>query len=294
METFLNCVLPGLSLGFVYALIALGFVLIYKCAGIFNLALGEMVMFGAYIFYAFAVLAALPLWLGILLTLAVGVGLGWFIERVLTRPLIGQPLLGLVVMTLCLGGILAGVMVLGWGADALILPRILPAGGWRVAGTMISWNYFAFTAISLILLGALLYFFRYSRLGLSMMAISEDQQAAQSLGISVSTIVRASWIIAILTAIIGGILFTQITTAHYAQVSIGLFAICVALLGGMESITGVILAGVIVGLVQGLSIGYLDPFVPGSSGEVVIFVIMIFILLFRPYGLFGWEIIERV
>ena len=281
-------------MGFVYALIALGFVLIYKCTGIFNLALGEMVMFAAYLVFAFSVLAKLPIGLGILVTLVVALIMGWLIERLLTRPLIGQPILALLMMTLCLGGLLTGIMILGWGSDPLILPRIFPSGGVYMAGTMVSWSYFAFLGISLALLGALLYFFRYSRLGLSMMAISEDQQAAQSLGVSVNMIVRTSWIIAVLTATIGGILLTQITTAHYGQTGIGFIAIAVALLGGLESIPGVIIGGVIVGLIQGLCSGYIDPLVPGSFAEVSIFVIMALVLLLRPYGLFGWERIERV
>jgi branched-chain amino acid transport system permease protein len=294
MDTFLNCALPGLSLGFVYALIALGFVLIYKCTGIFNLALGEMVMFGAYVLFAVSVMAKLPLGLGIVITLVIGIAFGWLIERLLTRPLIGQPLLALLMMTLCLGSILTGVMILGWGSSCLTLPGMFPSGGVYIAGTMVSWCYFAFIAVSVALLGALLYFFRYSRLGLSMMAISEDQQAAQSLGISVNTIVRASWIIGVLVATIGGILLTQITSAHYTQTGIGFIAIAVALLGGLESIPGVIIGGIAVGLIQGLCGGYIDPLVPGSFAEVSIFLVMLLVLLVRPYGLFGWERIERV
>ena len=294
LAKFISFALPGLSIGLVYALIALGFVLIYKCTGIFNLALGEMVMFGAYILFALSVMAKLPIGLGILFTLALAIVLGMLIERLLTRPLIGQPILSLLMVTLCLGCILTGTMILGWGSKHLILPSLFPSGGASVAGTTISWDYFGFLAVTAALFLALLYFFRYSRIGLSMMATSEDQQAAQSLGISVKQILRTSWIIAVLVASIGGILFTQITTAHYYQTGIGITAVAVALLGGLESIPGVIIAGLIVGLLQGLSVGYLDPFIPGTSREVIIFIIMMLVLLIRPYGLFGWERIERV
>jgi len=287
-------IIPGLSRGLVYALIALGFVLIYKCTGIFNLALGEMMVFGGYLTYFFSVQLGVPLWGGVILAIIVAGGIGVITDRLCIRPLIGQPPFAMVMVTLALGSIIVATIILCWGSDTLIVPRLFPAGGISIVGSTIGWDYIGFGAVSLVLLIGLLAFFRYSRIGLSMMAISEDQQAAQALGVSVKRIVQVAWVIGITTAFIGGIMLTSLTSVQYGQASIGLIGIAVALLGGLQSMGGVIIGGLLVGLVQGLSAGYIDPHVPGSFQEVSAYILMILILLFRPYGFFGWERIERV
>ena len=287
-------IIPGLSRGLVYALIALGFVLIYKCTGIFNLALGEMMVFGGYLTYFFSVQLGVPLWGGVILAIIVAGGIGVITDRLFIRPLIGQPPFAMVMVTLALGSIIVATIILCWGSDTLVVPRLFPAGGISIVGSTIGWDYIGFGAVSLVLLIGLLAFFRYSRIGLSMMAISEDQQAAQALGVSVKRIVQVAWVIGITTAFIGGIMLTSLTSVQYGQASIGLIGIAVALLGGLQSMGGVIIGGLLVGLVQGLSAGYIDPHVPGSFQEVSAYILMILILLFRPYGFFGWERIERV
>jgi len=287
-------IIPGLSRGLVYALIALGFVLIYKCTGIFNLALGEMMVFGGYLTYFFSVQLGVPLWGGVILAIIVAGGIGVITDRLCIRPLIGQPPFAMVMVTLALGSIIVATIILCWGSDTLVVPRLFPAGGISIVGSTIGWDYIGFGAVSLVLLIGLLAFFRYSRIGLSMMAISEDQQAAQALGVSVKRIVQVAWVIGITTAFIGGIMLTSLTSVQYGQASIGLIGIAVALLGGLQSMGGVIIGGLLVGLVQGLSAGYIDPHVPGSFQEVSAYILMILILLFRPYGFFGWERIERV
>lgn len=286
--------IPGVTTGFVYALIALGFVLIYKCAGVFNLALGEMVMFAPYLLFATTAMMKLPTWIGIVLTLVCLGAIGLVTERIFTRPLIGQSLLSMVMMTLALGTLLRGVMILGWGSDEILIRSLFPSGGVSVAGTVITWDFFGFMFFSLLLLGAMTIFFRYSRTGLAMMVVSEDQQAAQALGLSVTRIMAISWVVAAITAAIGGILLTSITTAHYEQVGLGMTAIAVALLGGLESIPGVIVGGLLIGVIQGLAVGYIDPYVPGSFREVSVYIVLMLVLLIRPHGLFGWERIERV
>ncbi|MBC8274073.1 MAG: branched-chain amino acid ABC transporter permease [Chloroflexi bacterium] len=287
-------IIPGLSRGLVYALIALGFVLIFKCTGIFNLAVGEMMVFGGYLCYFFSVQLGVPLWGAVVLTV-IGAGVvGLITNRLFIRPLIGQPVIAMVFITLALGSIIIGTIVLLWGSATLFVPRLFPAGGISILGSTLGWNYIGFGVVSLVLLIGLLAFFRYSRIGLSMMAISEDQQAAQALGVSVKRIVMVAWVIGITTAAIGGIMLTSLTSVQYGQATLGLIGIAVALVGGLQSMGGVIIGGLLVGLVQGLSAGYIDQYVPGSVQEVSAYIVMMLVLLLRPHGFFGWERIERV
>lgn len=287
-------IIPGLSRGLVYALIALGFVLIFKCTGIFNLALGEMMVLGGYLCYFFCVQLGVPLWGAVGLTVITVGAVGLITNRLFIRPLIGQPVFAMVMVTLALGSLIIATIILIWGSATLFVPRLFPAGGISILGSMLGWNYIGFGVVSLILLIGLLAFFRYSRIGLSMMAISEDQQAAQALGVSVKRIVMVAWVIGITTAAIGGIMLTSLTSVQYGQAALGLIGIAVALVGGLQSMGGVIIGGLMVGLVQGLSAGYIDQYVPGSFQEVSAYIVMMLVLLLRPHGFFGWERIERV
>jgi len=287
-------IIPGISKGLVYALIALGFVLIYKCTGIFNLAMGEMMIMGGYLCYMFSIQLGVPLWGAVVLTIAAAAGIGMATDRLFIRPLIGQNIIAMVLVTLALASIVVAIIILVWGSETLFVPRLFPQGGIAIIGTTLEWNYIGFGVVSLLLLAGLLLFFRYSRLGLSMMAISEDQQAAQALGVSVKRIVQVAWVIGLVTATIGGIMLTSLTSVQYGQAALGLIGIAVALVGGLQSMGGVIIGGLLVGFVQGVSAGYIDPHVTGSFQEVSAYIVMMLVLLLRPHGFFGWERIERV
>jgi branched-chain amino acid transport system permease protein len=291
---FFAYIIPGLSKGLLYALIALGFVLIYKCTGIFNLAMGEMMMLGGYLLYFFAVQLTLPLWVGVILTVAAAAVIGFVTNHLFIRPLIGQPVIAMVLVTLALGSIIIAVIILLWGSQTLFVPKLFPDGGIDVMGSTLQWNYLGYAFVSAVLLVGLLLFFHYSRFGLSMMAISEDQQAAQALGVSVKGIVMIAWILGIITAALGGIMLTSLTSVQYGMAVLGLIGMAVAMVGGLQSLGGVIIGGLVVGLIQGLSQGYLDQYLPGSLQEVSAYVVMMLILLLRPEGFFGWKRIERV
>lgn len=286
--------MPGLSKGLIYALIALGFVLIYKCTGIFNMAIGEMMVLGGYLAYLFTVQLGLPLWAGVTLSVVSACIVGIITYWLFVRPLIGQPIIAMIISTLAIGSVVTGCIILAWGSQTLFVPRLFPAGGINIMGSLLEWNYIGFGVTSLVLLAGLLLFFQYSRFGLSMMAISEDQQSAQALGVSVKRIIMAAWILGIVTAAIGGIMLTSITSVQYGQASLGLIGIAVALVGGLQSLGGVIIGGLLIGLVQGLTAGYLDQYAPGSLQEISAYIVMMLVLLLRPQGFFGWERIERV
>lgn len=298
METqitqLLTYIIPGISKGLVYALIALGFVVIYKCTGIFNLALGEMMVVGGYVLYYFAVQLGLSVWIALILAVITVVIIGVITNRLFIRPLIGQAPMTMVISTLALGAIIIASIILLWGSQTLYVPKLFPDGGITIMGSVLQWNYLGFGLVSLVILVGLLLFFRYSRFGLSMMAISEDQQSAQALGISVKNIIQMAWILGFVTAAIGGMMLTSLTSVQYGQSVMGLIGIAVAILGGLQSLGGVIIGGLIIGLIQGLVSGYLDPYMPGSLQDVSAYIVMMIILLFRPHGFFGWERIERV
>ncbi|MEW6033264.1 MAG: branched-chain amino acid ABC transporter permease [Chloroflexota bacterium] len=294
MSEMLSYLIPGVMTGFVYALIALGFVLIYKCSGVLNLAQGELVIIGAYMFYALSAQAGLPAGVGIVGTLLLAIGLGFLVERLVMRPLIGQPILAVILVTLAVAGLLRGIMILVWGPDTLSLPRLFPLGGVDFLGVSISYAHLFFVLVSVVLFAVLFLFFRYSQRGLSMMAVADDQQASQSVGVRVTMVLAMAWAIAALVSATGGILLTSITGVHYSAVGIGLRAIAVVLAGGLESVGGVLIAGPLIGAMEGISAGYLDPLVGGGMRDVTAFVVLILVLMIRPYGLFGWKRIERV
>ena len=294
MSELLSYVIPGIANGSVYSLIALGFVLIYKCSGVLNLAQGELVIIGGYIFYLFTAQLGLPLWAGFLATFLFAMILGVAIERLALRPLLGQPLLALIIVTLVIGGLLKGVMMLGWGAETLSLPTLFPTGGIELVGILLSYEHIAFFIVSIVIGAALLLFFRYSRTGVEMMGTADDSQVTQSLGINVKGILTLSWVIACMVSALGGILMTSITGVHYTGVAIGMRALAVVLLGGLESLGGVLIAGPLIGVIEFVTAGYIDPIVGGGFRDVVPFVVMILALLIRPYGFFGWKRIERV
>jgi branched-chain amino acid transport system permease protein len=291
---FFIYLIPGISKGLVYALIAMGFVLIYKCTGIFNLAIGEMMVLGGYLLFFLSVQLGLPLWAGVILSIVLACVVGYVTNILFIRPLIGQSTNSTVLVTLAIASIITAVIILIWGSQTLYVPKLFPEGGIHIVGAIFQWNYIGFGGVSLVLLGGLILFFKYSRFGLSMMAISEDQQSAQALGVSVKRIVMLAWILGVTTAVIGGIMLTSLTSVQYGQSTLGLIGIAVAMVGGLQSVGGVIIGGLLVGLVQGLSAGYLDQFFPGSLQDVSAYVVMMIILLLRPHGFFGWERIERV
>ena len=294
MTEFLTYIVPGIAQGFVYIVVGLGFVLLWKCSRIANLGIGELVVLGAYMFYAFRVQLGLPILVAFLGVIVFGVILGLVIGRFVMRPLIGQGLMPVAFSTLAIASVLSGIMILTWGAGVLKLPLIFPSGGIDIGSVAISNTHVAFLATGLAAFIVLTIYFKYFRFGLSMMATADDQQLAQGTGIKVSNVVSVSLVLAIVLATIGGILLTSITGIHYSATGFGMIAVWVALVGGLESFGGLVVAGLLVGAFQGVSAGYLDPLTGGGFSEIAAYVLMVIVLLIRPYGLFGWKKVERV
>jgi branched-chain amino acid transport system permease protein len=295
MIFFLQLVVTGFSLGMVYALIAIGFVIILKCSDAFNLAQGHFVLIGGYLGYTFLVLFHLPIWLAIVLAIASAAIMGLLIERLTIRPLIGKSDLAVIMMTIALSVVLEGLVMLIWGGEYKTYHNVLPTFALKVGQISVPPESLIGLVVSLVSVAILMFVFKYTKIGLAMRATAEDLRVVQSLGIRATTVYSVSWAIASVVGVIGGILLGGVSGVSIPLAEIGLKALAVVLLGGANSIGGAILAGIILGILENLAAGYLDPLLPGGGlAQVFPFVVMIIVLIFRPYGLFGAVRIERI
>ncbi len=294
MNTFFQLLLSGVMMGVIYSLIALGVVLIYKSSSIFNFAQGEFLMFGGYIFWFFLVRYHLPLWACFFCLFIFCVLLGVSVERIFLRPLVGQPLLSPVIMTFGLAIMIRGIVIMIWGSDWQMLPEIFPEQPLRIGKIVLSVQLVDSFFVTLIFVGVLACFFQFTRKGLAMRAVAESHPVAQSMGISLTAVLAQSWIISAIVAGVGGFLLGSINGINVALSDLGLKAIPVMLIGGLESIPGAIIAGPIIGVFENLASGYLDPLVGGGLNQVIPYIILILVLLIKPQGIFGLKHIERI
>lgn len=290
MITFFQLLISGLSVGFVYGLIAVGFVLIFKSSQIFNFAQGEMVMVGAFLVWSFLNMGIPPVLAIILVMILVGLA-GYGLERFPLRPMIGQPIMATLMTTLGLAVFLKGLALLLWSDKIGIkYPTIIAEKTFSILGIPISNVTLGIFLFGLILVVLLSLFFNFSRTGLHMRAAAESHQLAQSMGIKVTQAIAQSWAIAAIVATVGGFLLGYIRGIDIGLIEIGMIAIAAALVGGLESFKGAVLGGLIMGVAQTFTGGYIGY----GLKEVVPFLIMVLVLIFKPYGLFGLVKIERV
>jgi branched-chain amino acid transport system permease protein len=295
MTFFLQLIITGFAQGMVYALIAIGFVIILKCSEVFNIAQGHFVLIGGYLGWTFLVPLGLPAWAALLAAIAVAIIMGLLIERLMLRPMVGQPVLAVVMMTIALSTVLGGLATLLWGAEYKAYHGLLPTITMKVGKIGIPSESLIGLIVSIVCVALLMLLFRYTKIGLAMRATAEDLQVVQSMGIKATTVYAVSWIIASVVGVIGGILLGGVSGANMDLALVGLKAFAVVLLGGVNSIGGSIVAGIILGMLENVAAGYLDPILPGGGlAQVFPFFVMIIVLVFRPHGLFGLAHIERV
>ena len=294
MTEALQLTISGLAVGMVYALIALGFVVVWKSSGVANLALGQLVLVSSWFTYGVLVEAGLPLWVGFPLVLIFAPILGWLIERVVLRPLIAQPILSLITVTLGVAYFLEGLVVFIWPMSVAALPRLFPSEPVHIAGAVVSQEYLWVAGISLLVFAILSVFYRYHKMGIAMRATADDQLAVQACGVPVTRIFSSSWIFACMVAAVGGVLVSSIGGITYGLVETGLKSFSVVILGGLDSFTGAIVAGPIIGLAESLGGGYLSPVTWPGVKDIIPFVVIMIVVLVRPYGMFGEARIERI
>jgi branched-chain amino acid transport system permease protein len=295
MEFFLQLVLNGLVIGSIYALVGMGFVIIYKSSSILNVAQGEFLMLGAYVCLAVFTGLRVPFAIAFALTLAFSALLGVLMERILLRPMIGEPIISVIMLTLGLASVLRAIVQAIWGTDTRPYPDLFPTAPVQIGPLPVSQGYLFSVASVAVLLVLFSLFFKYTRAGIAMRATAFSQQVALSMGISVKRMFALAWSIAAVVSAVGGVLLGGVRGGVDGAFALfGLKVIPVVILGGLDSVGGAIVGGFIMGILENLSGGYLDPIFGGGVKEVAPFIALVAILTFRPYGLFGKVKIERV
>jgi branched-chain amino acid transport system permease protein len=284
----------GLMIGLMYALIALGFVLVYKATDAINFAQGEFVMFAAFIAAAGAYVADLPFWLCALLAVVCMVAFGFGLERVVLRPLIGRPVVAVIMATIGIAALLRGfsTLVFGAGTRAIVMP--VSDEPIYLGPVILPPVQLVSAAISLAFLAAFTWFFLRTRMGVAMRAVADSQQVAMAMGINVPRYFALAWAMAGVVSALGGVVWGAMLGVDNQLALVGLKVFPVVILGGLDSILGAVIGGLIVGVVENLAAGYLDPYVGGGTKDFAPYVLMIAVLMIRPYGLFGKPQIERV
>jgi branched-chain amino acid transport system permease protein len=297
MSYFFQLVTSGIVVGSIYALSGLGFVLIYKSSRVLNLAHGQFISLGAFITYALTVGAHIPIYISFLLSLIITFLLAMSVERIFLRRLIGEPIISVIMVTIGLMSILDGLIYLTpFGTENFSFPEFLPKAPIAMGGVSISWTQLVGVIITVILIAGFSWFFKKSTLGISMRAVSDDQMASMSIGISIPRVFGLAWAAAGFSAAAAGGIIANITGLNFdTLVSFGIIVFPVVILGGLDSIFGAVVAGVILGLIQQFAAGYLDGLwgLFGTANLVPWFILLI-ILLIKPHGLFGIHEIERV
>ena len=296
MQYLLQLVISGLVIGSIYSAVALGFVIIYKATRVVNFAQGELLMVGAYVCYAFLVQMHVPFGVALLLTILFSMVLAMLIERLILRPMIGEPVISIIMVTIGLSLVLRSAVSVVWGTDIRVYePKLFPQETISLAGVPVSLEFVWCFVLSLFLLAVFSVFFKYSKAGVAMRATAFNQQVAQSMGISVKHIFALSWVISAVVSGIGGVLIGNINGINNTLYHFGLKVFPATILGGLDSILGAALGGMIIGVLENLSDGLCNTYFDLSGvKEVAPYIILVVILMIKPYGLFGTKEIERV
>ena len=284
----------GIMIGLMYALIALGFVLIYKATDAINFAQGEFVMFAGFIAAGAAALGGLSFWISAALAILGMVALGFGLERVVLRPLIGRPVIAVVMATIGLAAVLRGVAVLLFGAGTRAI--VMPVGDAPLflGPVMLPPVQLVGAGVSIVFLAGFTWFFLKSRIGIAMRAVADSQQVAMAMGINVRRYFALAWAMAGVVSALGGVVWGAMLGIDNQLALVGLKVFPVVILGGLDSIIGAVVGGLIVGIVENFAAGYFDPIVGGGTKDFAPYVLMIAVLMVRPEGIFGRRRIERV
>ena len=282
--------LAGIGTGGLYALTGLAFVLIYKATRVVNIAIGEMLMIGAYVFFAFSAGMGLPIWAAIAGTLVASALIGALIERTVIRPMLGESPISSFMVTVGLASILVGLVELVWTADQQRLPEFMPQKHIPIGEALVSAKVFWGFLVAAVLSAAVLLLFRYWRGGVALRATASDQTAAYSVGIAVPRVFSLAWAAAAVIAAVAGIVVGSIGGLSSAMGAFGLSVLVVVIFGGRDSVLGALVGGIIVGVVEALAGFYLG----GEYKLLATFALLVLVLLVRPYGLFGTHEIERL
>ena len=281
----MQLLLAGVAQGCVYALVALGFVLIYKATETVNFAQGDLMMLGGFFALTASVIMGWPYWATILFAVAAMAVVGMLIERIVLRPVLGQPAFTVVMITIGVGYMLRGLvtMVPGWGTDTYTFPTPFADGTFKVGEVIFAVQQVAVILMTAALVAGLYFFFRYSKLGVAMQATSQNQLAAAYMGIPVRRVNMMIWGLSAGVAAFAGILLAPVTFVHSNMGFIGLKAFPAAVVGGFGSVPGAIVGGLIIGVVEAFAGRYM----PEGFKDIAAYVVVLAVLLVKPSGIFG-------
>ncbi len=286
--------LNGASIGLMYSLIALGFVLVYKATDAINFAQGEFVMLAGLIAALVAGIEGAPLIAAVLAALAVMIGFSFGLERVVLRPLLGRPVVSVIMATIGLAAILRGLAPVIFGGETRALPLPIGDEPISIGAASLPPIQVAGAILAILFFLASNWFFKKSRMGVAMRAVADNQQVAQAMGINVERYFALAWAMAGIVSALGGVVWGSMLGVDVHLALVGLKVFPVVILGGLDSIGGALVGGLIIGIVENLAAGYLDPYVGGGTKDFAPYVLMIVVLMVRPYGIFGKRKIERV
>ena len=293
MRYFLELSVNGAVTGALYALAALSFVVVYKATRIMNFALGEFVMFAT----GLAAAGANAMGLALVPALAFA-GVGMFavaagFNRFVLRHLIGRPVIGMIMITIGFGAVLRAVAAFLFSGVPRDIDLPLPGGTLVVGGMLLSPSELAAAAVALVLIGAVSWFFARTRTGVALRCVADDNQAALAMGIDVGAAFTLAWGLAGVVAVAAGVLWTYSTGGGFNMVLVGLKVFPIVIIGGLDSIAGVIVGAMLIGWIEAVAAGYVDPVMGGGFSHVTAYVLLIAMLLVRPWGLFGREAVDR-
>jgi branched-chain amino acid transport system permease protein len=296
IDTFLiQLLINGVIVGALYGVVAMSFVLIYKASQVVNFAQGELILVGAWVCWWLMVQHQVPFLWAMLLTFGFMLVLGVLLQVVVLRPLIGEPIISVIMVTIGLSIVFQALMKWMFGVFAQPFPPVFQTQTVRLGGIEMQTVYLMSLGISLLLMAAFGVFFKYSKHGLAMRATAFDQQVAQSLGISVKNVFAMAWAISALVSAVAGVTVGIVNGVSSALSFYGIKVFPAVILGGLDSIVGAVIGGLIVGLLENIA-QYVDGQYLhwGNLYEIAPFYVLIIILMIKPYGLFGTKDIERV
>ena len=292
---FLQLLINGVIVGMLYGVVAMCFVLIYKSTQVVNFAQGEFVVLGAWVCLALVLNSGLPFWAAFLFTLVFMTLFGIIVQVVLLRPLVGEPVISVIMATIGLSIFMQALMNWVFGNSAVRFPDVFGTGSVEIGGLNVETAYLMSLVLSLLIMAAFFWFFKYSRWGLAMRATAYNQQVAQSLGVSVGKVFAMAWAISAVVSGVAGVVIGLVSAVSNSLAVIGIKVFPAVIVGGLDSIVGAIVGGLIIGVLENLAEFVDGQYLQvGNMYAVAPFYVLIVILMIRPYGLFGTPDIERV
>lgn len=294
-DLFTQLLVNGLIVGTLYGVVAMCFVLIYKSTQVVNFAQGEFLLIGAWVCWAFLVEYELPFWLGFSLTLVFMMAFGVVLQVLVLRPMIGEPIISVIMLTIGLSITFQALMNWMFGVFAKPFPKVFENDSVMILGLNVQTAYIMSMVISIIIMVGFYFFFKYSKMGLAMRATAFDQQVAQSLGISVKTVFAMAWAISAMVSALAGVVVGMVNGVSQALAFFGIKVFPAVILGGLDSIVGAIVGGIAIGVLENMAQYFDYQYLHfGNLYTIAPFYVLVIILMIKPYGLFGTKDIERI